>query len=419
MSEFILILCIAIIIFLIFFRKQYASFTQPSIHFLVVNIISIYACDYLISYEKVKVNTEETEFFYAVLFICSLFSMIKIKKKESKIIEGANSKIDFSNFSGVIKYLRIFAIINFFFLILLLVSIDISVLISNNEYLAMVDVKKLGLTNPILIIYQRALAINGLISFFIYGFLKSYGGRESIIHKNLLLLIGLFCFVYQLGNNSRSSGLILCGLVMAIIVFEKRSILKTVKISSILIIVFIAYITSLYGRNRPYTQGIAYIDRNVVGALAHSDIMIDFIANNVFGGAWVFTLAKKLNGNYPEPYKYLSFSPLPSSIDQFDTYLKYQNRISIFEPYSANVEVYHFGLFYCCLYFVILFFGMRLMNKAVAKNSFVGYTLCLPAYLFFISNQQYPLRNSFRFFLFSTLFCYLYLKYYKSSKIKT
>ena len=409
MNSYFLIACLVLFALLFYYNKKFGLFGLPSVHFLIINIIAIFACDYLITFEHGKYETIQTELFYSALFCCSIIAVVKNTGGG-----GIKLNINFQNLdmNKIAEYINLFTFINFILLLFFVLSVNFDLLISNNEYLAMVDVKQLGISNPILIVYQKALAINGLLCLFLYGFLKSLRSHKVIFAKYACFIIGAFAYIYQLGNNSRSSGLVLVGWIVAIYMFERKSFFRLIKGSAIIILVFVSYITAIYGRGQT-KQGISQIESNIVSSIAGENTTLDFVADNLFGGAYIFTVAKDMPGKYPEPYKYLSFSPFPSAIDGFDSYNKFQNRINLYEPYGSNVEVYHFGPVYWALYFILLYIGLKQMNLAVRKNKLIGYMICLPGYLFFMANQQYPLRSFFRFFLISMILSYLYVKYYK------
>ncbi|WP_139062224.1 hypothetical protein [Ochrovirga pacifica] len=359
----------------------------------------------------------ETELFYLGLYLCSLVSMVHVPNEKETL--NFRDKLAFLKSPKSVRIICFGAVVNLLLLLFFLLAVDFKVLLLNFSYLDMVDPEKIGISSyPILVLYKKTVIINAILCFFFFGFLSTLKLKHVAYFKWIYFFIGVFFWIYLLGNNSRTSGLIWVGLLGAIFLFTTPSKWQKAKMFMIVCLIAMSYMSALQGRQK-YQQGISQIPRNI--SLIQSTGMdeIKFYARNIFGGAWVFSEAKDMNGDYPEKYKVLSFSPFPSSIDNFSSYLKYQNRISVFEPYSANVEVYHFGGGYILLYFLILLIGLSLLNKTIKENRFIGYLMALPAYLFFIAYQQYPLRSNFRYFFISIILCFIFLKLKAKTKPNT
>ncbi|GAB4033244.1 hypothetical protein GCM10028809_34190 [Spirosoma gilvum] len=378
----------------------------PSIHFLGINLISLISCYYLIYIKNISnYNISTVNFFYGILLVTSIISTFGITK------QAENNKLEIPNI--LYKFINYFIITNFILFIFFIVNIDISILERNNQYLTLSDVKKLGIQSNILILFHRSLTINGIACMFFYVLLNSTN-RYHIV-KYISLSIGFFCLLFQLSNNSRSAGLICAGYLLGTVVTHKSGWLKVFKISIMAILIIYSYSAVLAGRNKIH-QGFSEIFSNLHDSNLNELLKEGFILENLFGGAWIFYIGQNMGGNYPDTYKILSFSPTPSSIDNFDKYLKFQHRINVFVPYSSNLEVYMFGIQYIVIYFLIIYITLRFLNLMVSRNRNIGYILCMPAYLFFIANQQYPLRNYFRFFLLSGVMCFLYLTLFKKKQ---
>ncbi|WP_146141361.1 hypothetical protein [Spirosoma oryzae] len=292
-------------------------------------------------------------------------------------------------------------------------NIDFKLIFKNNEYLLMVNSEKMGISNELLSMYHKSLILNGMISLFLFG--SSDKMNLTLQKKIMLLLTGLFSFIFNLGANSRASGLILASLFLSVMLFRKHTLAKYIILTILIFGVLLSYTVVIYGRGVDL-QGIGQILLNI-NDMKYSNVFDDnFIIGNVFAGAWTFYEADRFNDFYPEMYKILSFSPFPSSIDHFTDYIKYEKRLHEYIPYGANSEIYKFGLMYIGLYFFLLYVILRQMNKSLIHNKLVGYLLCAPGYFYFIANQQYPLRNYFRFFLLSGLLCFVYNNYQKLRK---
>lgn len=409
---------IVLLFYLVFLNRKKEVFSQPSVHFLLINICAVFTSNYLISVSRVNYDTMSAEVFYSILHVICVFSLVHINKSVSNNIGLSMKNISIDS-SKILKRISVFSIFNIVLMVFFLMSIKMDLLYKNYKYLTIVDSEKMGLDyNVLMVLYHKLLPINGLVSFFLYKILIT-NKRHSIykIPAIMYFIIGVIIVVIELAVNSRSAGLIISGLLVSVFLFDKKSLLKHVKIVGLLLLIFLSYRSTIFGRSRT-TQGVSQIQDNLLNTNNRGkSLKVDFLLENLFGGVQVFLRAKDLSGDYPQQYKILSFSPLPSFIDKFKQYNKYQNRISWYEPYSANVEVYHFGYWYCFIYFLILFYGLRQMNLMVKRDKFLGYLISLPGYLFFLVNQQYPLRTSFRFFLMSVLISIVYMKVKKEKPL--
>jgi hypothetical protein len=125
---------------------------------------------------------------------------------------------------------------------------------------------------------------------------------------------------------------------------------------------------------------------------------------NVAQGIFSTTDAISIPATHNEIYKVLSFSPLPASLDGFDTALRlYEIRLHPFVPMSAIAEAYHFGWIYTALLGMVFFCAFRASVRAY--TNFWAYLITTPLVVFlFIQAGAYPVRNIFRQMLIVLLF---------------
>ncbi|WP_157627031.1 hypothetical protein [Spirosoma luteum] len=379
----------------------------PSVHFFLLNTFSLIGY----SYSETDNISNPTIYYYSIFNLIILSSLFFLKPNKDSLALNIN----FISFDRIKKYLSIYAICIIIMLMFFLYEVDLDLLYVNGSYLTMVDSVKMGITSSIGIMFHKTIPVNGIVCAFAFGFLFS---TKRFKYLQLVLFVLFFIlYIFELGANSRSAALIIFSLLMSIFIFYSRNFKKKIIIASLLSASILSYFLVLSGRGS-YKQGVSQIAYNYSGMSKERLFSTEELIDNVLGGVSTFAQAVDLKGEYPEEYKILSFSPLPSSIDGFDELLKYQNRISLYVPFNAYSEVYHFGLSYLFLFYFLVFLCLRTANIAVLENRTVGLFLSLPMYLFFIANQQYPLRNNFRFLLIAGFLCFFYINFWKRRKVK-
>ena len=149
-------------------------------------------------------------------------------------------------------------------------------------------------------------------------------------------------------------------------------------------------------------------------------VMLPFLSN-VLAGAKDLSLAiQKGPLFYPENYKILSFSPLISAIDGYDSIRKlYQHKITSYMPFNFYAELYFFGWKYWALAFLIFTLGLRILNRATLKYRLMGYLLSTPGLFCFLMMQQYAIRTCFRYFVISILLILIFDHYQKRKLMHT
>ena len=161
-----------------------------------------------------------------------------------------------------------------------------------------------------------------------------------------------------------------------------------------------AWLAALQGRGSGH-HGFSSIGPSILTAFDFSRSRIGNIIANPFERIFVTSEATLHPRDFAIPYKFLSFSPLPSALDSFDLINRqFQIRLHAYVPMSAIGEVINFGPIYAPAFFTVQAIAGRVSISALRKsptpmNLLVNSIVLLATYLQF----TYPTRNMFRFFV--------------------
>lgn len=389
--------------------KNLDPLKTPAVHFILINLLSVISGYItLVGLDEYNVSYLKYSALYTTINIPLFLSLYKIKKEKKEI----------KFFSIPTIYLKLFTYSFLIIIILFILNLNMSLLIKNGEYLKLINPKDMNLENIFFRIYLKAMPLISAVAALLLPSLKL---KKAIHIYVFLIFIIAFGFIYQLANNSRSTIIIIFSSISGLLLFSKKGLLLYIKVTALVLLALITYITVLVGRSSLY-QGISQIPRNLSKAVSitSSETELSYYSSfsfqNLFEGSYIFYQGAEIPTTYPFEYKLLSFSPLTSSLDNFDKYLKHTHFINPTVPYGSFLEVYHFGINYIAFYFLILFFSLRTLNKLVLQSPLLGYLVASPAYLFFIANQQYPLRNYLRFLLISAFLSICIMIYLRQKK---
>jgi hypothetical protein len=267
---------------------------------------------------------------------------------------------------------------------------------SFDEYLILRDPNYYGVSDMFgsLIIYNVSL-IGLLASILTVG----YVGKSISTGKVLCSIIFLYNLSFQFINLSRWAALYL-GFI-SLLLFLRNHRRDKAKAFLISILSIVIYYLIMVGRER--------FETNLTGFSTFELLFINSIAN-IFGGVIVFAHTLTLSpATYPSLYKFLSFSPLPSIIDNFSSIRDAQVRINKYGPYNSIAEAYWFGANYFLAFFAFVATCVFYIEKFwwKAKNLNFGTYKAYSAFIFltfsFFMINQYPLRNSLRWLFLSFL----------------
>ena len=122
--------------------------------------------------------------------------------------------------------------------------------------------------------------------------------------------------------------------------------------------------------------------------------ILSFAFLNIFEGGMNLSTTLGRESSYPMIYKLLSFSPLPSAIDKFDSVRGYQHRFSDWWPYNSMSEAYWFGAPYFSFFLFFNFICLYTARKTwiIASSEFRVYFI-IPFWIGVLVMHEYPLRN--------------------------
>jgi hypothetical protein len=373
----------------------------PSVHFVLINLVSIYL---YITY--VNINSQILIISYSKFLLPPVLSILFCLNKIGTH-EGEKEKI---KIKIPIKLIRILAYLCFSYIFILIIFIDFGKLYRNTEYLLIANAKVMGFENIVISGLYNMRIIIGFISLLFWQYLNIKHPKKYSLIKFILGLCGLIIIIIQLAVNSRSTSLLF------IACFAPYLILKF-KWNWKIRVLFILYIylslisiqLALSGRGK-YYQGVSQIYKNTYSTLSSTSVNSTYIIRNVFESLEIYSKGFYSNVHYPDKYMYLSFSPLPSAIDGFDNYRKYQHRVSSYIPFNTFLELEHFDIIYFWLYFLFFFLIQYHFDSNFLKHGTFYLIIVLPAYLFYIGAQQYPIRNFFRYYLIAYFISLIFLK---------
>jgi len=300
--------------------------------------------------------------------------------------------VDITRFATVMPTINI-AIGSFAALILLIFAMvaDWDTIWSNYRYLAMT--KPDVITVPSLGIIANLLPFIGIIAGVLAAInIAMQRPIPSIIFTVMWVMISLF-FV---ASHQRVSILPPVAMLVVLSMVATRPF-RIIKILTACYAVF-AHATALLGRGSTAHHGLSSLFEayDQVSSTGFYDLATRLLLNLTEG---VFVVAEGFarNAEYPQIYKVLSFSPLPSFIDRFsDINRLYQVRLSVYAPFSGVTEAYFFGAGYVVLLIGIYLGSFWVYRRVMERNKYLGLAVGLLILLATIQIFAYPLRNSLK-----------------------
>lgn len=268
----------------------------------------------------------------------------------------------------------------------------------NQVYLYMASSDALEIRNGLSSFLQSSYKIIGLLSFIGLAFLAYWRRHLSFV---VLLIPSIWFLLFEVAGHSRYGAVFLVAFSITAFVLSSTSGLR------LLAIVAGAGATPLYaaalqGRNSG-AHGFSTLPNvfEQASSLADGQFLIR-VVTNLFEG--VFSVAESFyftNIALPEPYKYLSFSPLPSFIDGFAA--NWQNKsvfLDTYVPMGALGELLLFGPGYMIVYFLTVALAYALTTRALGLGRYVtGNLTALILTMATFLQFTYSVRTSYRFFL--------------------
>lgn len=369
--------------------------------FYFVELVKVNASRELILSHSYKFNysyisvAAESLIVYFIFFLGLASVALRVQKIEGRNKYFNNLKIDINS--------RYLFVCSAFLVAICLAHIMITELKFIATYYSYLEIRNPDFYNATNIISKLVIANIGFV-----GVTSAPLLAISIINKKKLLttvlvLVFLYTSVFQAAAHSRWLVLQMATLLFLLLTSKKS---KTSK----LLITFLtaalpfAYFSTIFARTNA-SFGL----NTVFNSFSLSDLteiaLINSLAN-LFGGMLV--LSETLNKAsiwHPDIFKSLSFSPLPSFIDNFSSVRdSYEIRINIYGPLSAISEAYWFGISWSALFLFIVVQSLKcvesiwqMSKKTLSPNTqliaFLAFGLTLYAHVLI---HQYPIRSSLR-----------------------
>jgi hypothetical protein len=228
----------------------------------------------------------------------------------------------------------------------------------------------------------------------------------SRISFYLITLTTTWLFLYSLSSASRGAAVMVFVFAGSWITVAKRGHLRISLLSGFILIVVLRSALSSRGLGE---FGLAALPSIIANGFDFSGDQLRYVIVNLFQGIFVTTDGLTMNANFHPLYAWLSFSPLPSTLDGFNTILRsYEIRHGLYVPMSAISEAYNFGPVLFTLAIVTYWIALRATLFALSKG-LISTSLFTSLFLFavFVQANAYPLRNVFRQFLIVILMVFV------------
>ncbi|QEE43374.1 hypothetical protein FVA81_01625 (plasmid) [Rhizobium sp. WL3] len=221
---------------------------------------------------------------------------------------------------------------------------------------------------------------------------------QSRVYFILLLFTTSWLFIYSLSSASRGAAVMVFVFAAAWLASAKRwhtAIL--IGNGLLLLIVLRSALTS-----RGYGEfGLIALPGIIANGFDLSGGQLRSVVVNLFQGIFVTTDGLTMNATFNPIYAWLSYSPLPSTFDGFDTILRrYEIRLGLYVPMSAISEAFLFGPVLLAVAVVTYWLALRSTLVCLSKG-YISASLFSSLFLFavFVQANAYPMRNTYRQFL--------------------
>lgn len=227
--------------------------------------------------------------------------------------------------------------------------------------------------------------------------------RRHRFIASVIILESMYPFAFNLITNSRL--VVLFPLVAVLFSLDRRKIGSALAYAAIAISLLMHVIIM---RNAPEMGYEIFNFSALFITFNNLDVAIVGLSVNFFDPLLQWSAIAHRSNDWDGMYKILSFSPLPSSIDGFSNVAGNELRLSTAAPYSAWAEAFYFGWGYFLVLLILFSTFLFVVDRLYRFVGRYGRTAIVSWVL--LVNQlivQYPIRNSFRFLLFSILICFL------------
>lgn len=343
-------------------------------------------------------NSEESIYYFFCITI--LYAVIHFCFKPGRKMSAEN----WQRFNNTLHSLRVGSLL---ILPLVLLSaafafahfliLNKSVILFTPVYLQMASDDALQIRGSLPEFVQSSYKMMGLLSFVGLAFLV-FWRRLGLAF--LLALPSAWFLLFEVAGHSRYAAVFLAAFSVSLFVLGTKRSHRFVALVG-LVLAVLAYSAALQGRNHG-EHGFSTLGSFFQQAMFSDPAFILRMLTNLFEG--VFSVAESfyyLNIELPEPYKLLSFSPLPSFLDGFAA--NWQNsavRLDTYVPMGALGELLLFGTGYLVFYFATVALALFLTVFALRRGMFLtGNLMALVFTIATFMQFSYSVRTSYRFFL--------------------
>lgn len=272
--------------------------------------------------------------------------------------------------------------------------VDWNIVLSNNTYLLMGSWEATTVDKTMGGLVLSLFGASALISSMFVAISFSRG-------FNFFAFCWTVIFTFQLaiavGGASRSGAMLLAIVTLFSGLFAKRS--HPFRLTFLALCSAWLYCAALGGRSEGHFGFTAIPGILVSPFTLASDDWLGMLSS-IFQGAFIAGDGLDFSADFNPTYKLLSFSPLPSAIDHFSTYLAlYEIRLQLYVPMGAQTEVIFFGPGYTALFWGTMFLLCRTLTKNKKHVGIFYYFGSLYFLVTFMQTGAYPTRNVYRTFL--------------------
>ena len=284
-------------------------------------------------------------------------------------------------------------------LVLTFIGIELSVLnwdiiFHNNTYMMMASPDAIKIEPPLGSLLQSVVNYSALISGMFVGLcLNRRFNAYTIIWISALT----WQLAFTMAGCSRSTAVNFGVVIIFSSLFSQRP--HRFRLATMLLMAVWFYCSALAGR------GQSEFGLTALPSILASPLSLeakDWIAmlSSIFQGAWITGDGLDYTANFNPIYAMLSFSPLPSVIDNFSTYLTlYEIRLNLYVPMGAQTEVIFFGPGYTALFWGTIFALSRTLVKNKNNLGLFYYFGTAFFLVTFMSSGAYQTRNVYRTFI--------------------
>lgn len=265
-------------------------------------------------------------------------------------------------------------------------------------YLQVRDPEFYGVTNGLAAMVVGNIGFVGVLSAALLPMAVKTGRAVLVM---VLFAVFIYTGLFQAAAHSR--WLVLQMVIAIVLLARNRSLLSKSLICLLLLILPYAYYAAILSRS----NNVYGLQTMLQFSFADiSEVLLVNTFGNLFGGGLVLSeTMTRLGTAYPLSFKVLSFSPLPSAIDNFAAIKRiYEVRINVFGPFSAVAEGYWFGPGWLAAFFFIVAQSLKcvenMWQESKASNAarkqilaYIAFGLTLYGHVLM---HQYPIRSSIR-----------------------